>query len=138
MRNLAIVAAVVSVTTLPGRAETIRIESVGVTLLEKADVALIAPLSDSLSVRGPGRNVFAVRAGMAQELEQLVGHYAALGLLGNHEDALDASQEAFVRAYLAFAGFDPEAFRKNREIEERRNGDRFHFIDWARLPATTG
>ncbi|HEY4541823.1 MAG TPA: Fe/S-dependent 2-methylisocitrate dehydratase AcnD [Noviherbaspirillum sp.] len=30
-------------------------------------------------------------------------------------------------------GFDPDAFRKNREIEDRRNEDRFHFIEWTRL-----
>jgi aconitate hydratase len=30
-------------------------------------------------------------------------------------------------------GFDPEAFAKNRAIEDRRNEDRFHFIDWTRL-----
>ena len=30
------------------------------------------------------------------------------------------------------AGFDPEAFDKNRAIEERRNEDRFHFIEWTR------
>ena len=29
-------------------------------------------------------------------------------------------------------GFDPDAFRKNREIEERRNEDRFHFINWTK------
>jgi len=29
-------------------------------------------------------------------------------------------------------GFDPDAFRKNREIEDRRNEDRFHFIEWTR------
>lgn len=29
-------------------------------------------------------------------------------------------------------GFDPDAFRKNREIEDRRNEDRFHFIDWTK------
>jgi len=29
-------------------------------------------------------------------------------------------------------GFDPDAFNKNRAIEERRNEDRFHFIDWTR------
>jgi aconitate hydratase len=29
-------------------------------------------------------------------------------------------------------GFDPEAFAKNRAIEDRRNADRFHFIDWCR------
>ena len=28
------------------------------------------------------------------------------------------------------AGFDPDAFAKNRAIEERRNDDRFHFINW--------
>ena len=27
-------------------------------------------------------------------------------------------------------GFDPQAFEKNRAIEDRRNEDRFHFIDW--------
>ncbi|MEJ2042656.1 MAG: Fe/S-dependent 2-methylisocitrate dehydratase AcnD [Reinekea sp.] len=30
------------------------------------------------------------------------------------------------------AGFDPEAFEKNRAIEERRNEDRFHFIEWTK------
>ena len=30
-------------------------------------------------------------------------------------------------------GFDPDAFAKNRAIEDRRNEDRFHFIDWTRL-----
>ncbi|MGY3569673.1 Fe/S-dependent 2-methylisocitrate dehydratase AcnD [Vibrio paucivorans] len=30
------------------------------------------------------------------------------------------------------AGFDPEAFEKNRQIEERRNEDRFHFIEWCK------
>ena len=29
-------------------------------------------------------------------------------------------------------GFDPDAFTKNRAIEDRRNEDRFHFIDWTR------
>ncbi|TXH66762.1 MAG: Fe/S-dependent 2-methylisocitrate dehydratase AcnD [Thiothrix sp.] len=29
-------------------------------------------------------------------------------------------------------GYDPDAFRKNREIEDRRNEDRFHFIDWTK------
>ncbi len=29
-------------------------------------------------------------------------------------------------------GFDPDAFDKNREIEERRNADRFHFIEWTK------
>lgn len=30
------------------------------------------------------------------------------------------------------AGFEPEAFEKNRAIEERRNEDRFHFIEWCK------
>lgn len=30
------------------------------------------------------------------------------------------------------AGSDPEAFEKNRAIEERRNEDRFHFIEWCK------
>ncbi|GGI96465.1 Fe/S-dependent 2-methylisocitrate dehydratase AcnD [Halopseudomonas pertucinogena] len=29
-------------------------------------------------------------------------------------------------------GFDPEAFEKNRAIEDRRNEDRFHFIEWTK------
>ena len=29
-------------------------------------------------------------------------------------------------------GFDPDAFQKNRDIEERRNEDRFHFIEWTK------
>lgn len=31
------------------------------------------------------------------------------------------------------AGFDPDAFAKNRAIEDRRNEDRFHFINWTKL-----
>lgn len=30
------------------------------------------------------------------------------------------------------AGFDADAFQKNRAIEERRNQDRFHFINWTK------
>ncbi|WP_210395234.1 Fe/S-dependent 2-methylisocitrate dehydratase AcnD [Motiliproteus sediminis] len=29
-------------------------------------------------------------------------------------------------------GFDPDAFQKNRDIEDRRNDDRFHFINWCK------
>ena len=29
-------------------------------------------------------------------------------------------------------GFDPEAFEKNRSIEDRRNEHRFHFIEWTK------
>ncbi|MDI5934896.1 Fe/S-dependent 2-methylisocitrate dehydratase AcnD [Halomonas kalidii] len=30
------------------------------------------------------------------------------------------------------AGFETDAFEKNRAIEDRRNDDRFHFIDWTK------
>ncbi|MCC7067933.1 MAG: Fe/S-dependent 2-methylisocitrate dehydratase AcnD [Burkholderiales bacterium] len=33
---------------------------------------------------------------------------------------------------VEYAGFDREAFAKNRAVEERRNEDRFHFIEWTK------
>ncbi|WP_447595644.1 Fe/S-dependent 2-methylisocitrate dehydratase AcnD [Aquipseudomonas campi] len=33
---------------------------------------------------------------------------------------------------VEYAGFDPDAFEKNRAVEERRNEDRFHFIEWTK------
>lgn len=33
---------------------------------------------------------------------------------------------------VEYGGFDPEAFEKNRAIEDRRNADRFHFIEWCK------
>jgi iron-sulfur-dependent 2-methylisocitrate dehydratase len=33
---------------------------------------------------------------------------------------------------VEYAGFDPDAFAKNRAIEDRRNEDRFHFIEWTK------
>ena len=33
---------------------------------------------------------------------------------------------------VEFAGFDKDAFRKNRAVEDRRNEDRFHFIEWTK------
>ena len=33
---------------------------------------------------------------------------------------------------VEYAGFDPDAFAKNRAVEDRRNADRFHFIDWTK------
>ena len=33
---------------------------------------------------------------------------------------------------VEFGGDDPEAFAKNRAIEDRRNEDRFHFIEWTK------
>lgn len=33
---------------------------------------------------------------------------------------------------VEFGGFDPDAFAKNRAVEDRRNEDRFHFIEWTK------
>jgi iron-sulfur-dependent 2-methylisocitrate dehydratase len=33
---------------------------------------------------------------------------------------------------VEYAGFDKDAFEKNRAIEDRRNEDRFHFINWTK------
>jgi len=33
---------------------------------------------------------------------------------------------------VEYGGFDPDAFEKNRAVEDRRNEDRFHFIDWTK------
>lgn len=33
---------------------------------------------------------------------------------------------------VEYGGFDPEAFDKNRAVEDRRNEDRFHFIGWTK------
>ena len=33
---------------------------------------------------------------------------------------------------VEYGGFDPDAFEKNRAVEDRRNDDRFHFIDWTK------
>ena len=34
---------------------------------------------------------------------------------------------------VEYGGFDSQAFEKNRAIEDRRNEDRFHFINWTKL-----
>lgn len=31
------------------------------------------------------------------------------------------------------AGFEKDAFEKNRQVEDRRNDDRFHFINWTKM-----
>ncbi len=33
---------------------------------------------------------------------------------------------------VEYGGYDPDAFEKNRAIEDRRNDDRFHFIEWTK------
>ncbi len=34
---------------------------------------------------------------------------------------------------VEFGGYDKDAFAKNRAVEDRRNQDRFHFIEWTKL-----
>jgi aconitate hydratase len=34
---------------------------------------------------------------------------------------------------VEYGGYDKDAFAKNRAVEDRRNEDRFHFIDWTKL-----
>ncbi len=54
------------------------------------------------------------RAGDRRAFGELVtrymrrAYYAALGLVGSHDDALDLSQEAFARAFRARASLDPD------------------------------
>lgn len=58
--------------------------------------------------------VMRAQAGDRQAFGELVerymqrAYYVALGLVGSHDDALDLSQEAFVRAYRARATIDPD------------------------------
>lgn len=58
--------------------------------------------------------VLRAQAGDRRAFGELVGrymqraYYVALGLVGSHDDALDLSQEAFVRAYRARATIDPD------------------------------
>ncbi|MGH8842119.1 MAG: aconitase family protein, partial [Advenella sp.] len=33
---------------------------------------------------------------------------------------------------VEYAGFEKDAFEKNRAVEDRRNDDRFHFINWTK------
>ncbi|WP_312104876.1 Fe/S-dependent 2-methylisocitrate dehydratase AcnD [Acinetobacter venetianus] len=33
---------------------------------------------------------------------------------------------------VEYGGFDPDAIEKNRAVEDRRNEDRFHFIEWTK------
>ncbi|MDF4534950.1 aconitase family protein, partial [Vibrio parahaemolyticus] len=33
---------------------------------------------------------------------------------------------------VEYSGCDPDAFEKNRAVEDRRNEDRFHFIEWCK------
>ncbi|MGD2134988.1 MAG: sigma-70 family RNA polymerase sigma factor [Gemmatimonadales bacterium] len=57
-----------------------------------------------LRVRDGDRTAF----GTLVERHMRRAYYAALSLVGSHDDALDLSQEAFVRAFRARASLDPD------------------------------
>lgn len=57
-----------------------------------------------LRVRDGDRAAF----GSLVERHMRRAYYAALSLVGSHDDALDLSQEAFVRAFRARSSLDPE------------------------------
>ncbi|MFV1986120.1 MAG: RNA polymerase sigma factor [Gemmatimonadota bacterium] len=84
--------------------------------------------------------VLRAQSGERAAFGELVGkymqraYYAALGLVGSHDDALDLSQEAFARAFRARASIDPErpffpwlyqiirrlCFNHTRDVSSRR------------------
>ncbi len=69
-------------------------------------------------------------------LVDLAGLRDAIALQGGDPAAVNPVVETqlIVDHSLAVehAGFDPDAFEKNRAVEERRNEDRFHFIEWCK------
>ena len=75
-----------------------------------------ATLGEELNTSEATDRVLVVRAqhGERAAFGELVTRYmqraysSALGLVGNHDDALDLSQEAFARAFRARARIDPE------------------------------
>jgi ABC-type branched-subunit amino acid transport system substrate-binding protein len=80
-------------------------------LAHGADMPLFAPLSGAARVRQPGRAVFTVRAGLADEAEQIVDYYSQLGLrrfaLMRRDDADGAQFLAALRAALSRRGQPP-------------------------------
>jgi branched-chain amino acid transport system substrate-binding protein len=74
-------------------------------LVNAARMPLIAPVSGDGRARRAGRSIFAVSAGYGQELDDLVGYYAALRLrrmaILRPEDAEGAGWAATVRSALA-------------------------------------
>ena len=62
------------------------------------------------------RDAFAVKGGDPSKVNPVV----PTQLIVDHSLAVE------------FGGFDPDAFEKNRAIEDRRNEDRFHFIEWTK------
>lgn len=81
--------------------------------LGPAEVPLEIAVADPTPV-GERELILRAQAGESAAFGLLVERYmrrayfAALGLVGSHEDALDLSQEAFVRAYRARQRLDPD------------------------------
>jgi ABC-type branched-subunit amino acid transport system substrate-binding protein len=77
-------------------------------LAQQARVPLFGPVTGAQLARQPGRNVFTVRAGHADEIDQVIGHYAQLGLkrfaLLRGDDAAGAEFLAAARTALARRG----------------------------------
>ena len=63
----------------------------------------IAKFLPELIIEYPGRGEF-LADGMCDAID---AYFIALGLVGNREDALELSQEAFLRAYLNIRRFNP-------------------------------
>lgn len=80
------------------------------THIHQARVPLIAPVSGAQIARQPGRAVFAMRAGRADEVDGVIGHFTQLGLkrfaLVRRDDAEGAEYLAAARSVLARRGLD--------------------------------
>jgi len=82
-------------------------------LAQQARVPLFGPVTGAAIARRPGRNVFTVRAGHADEIERVIGHYAQLGLkrfaLLRADDDAGAEYLAAARSALSRRGLDAPA-----------------------------
>lgn len=82
-------------------------------LAQQARVPLFGPVTGAALARQPGRDVYTVRAGHADEIERVIGHYAQLGLrrfaLLRGDDAAGAEYLAAARSALSRRGLDAPA-----------------------------
>jgi branched-chain amino acid transport system substrate-binding protein len=81
------------------------------TLIHQARMPLVAPASGAQIARQPGRAVFAMRAGRADEIGAVIEHYARLGArrfaLVHREETGSAEYRAAARDALAGLGLEP-------------------------------
>jgi len=99
------------------------------------------------------RDIVRFLDGDPQGFEALMERYRrqaygiALGLCGNHDDAMDAVQKAFIRIHRSLARFRlgepffPWLYRivRNQSLNQRRDESRHHGdvpLEWVRTPAT--